>query len=88
METLMKERERYLAKMKEVVEDIREMNKQYEQLNEELETIKYDVAKEVIQRKIDEILWKINEYIMIWDDLNFRVEMLEKEIKKQGGEVV
>lgn len=88
METLMKERERYLAKMKEVVEDIREMNKQYKQLNEELETIKYDVTKEAIQRKIDEILWKINEYIMIWDDLNFRVEMLEKEIKKQGGEVV
>lgn len=87
METLMKERERYLAKMKGVVEDIREMNKQYEQLNEELETIKYDVTKEVIQRKIDEILWKINEYIMIWDDLNFRVDRIEKEIKKQGGEI-
>lgn len=87
METLMKERERYLAKMKGVVEDIREMNKQYEQLNEELETIKYDVTKKVIQRKIDEILWKINEYIMIWDDLNFRVDRIEKEIKKQGGEI-
>jgi len=84
---LVREKEQSLARMKEVEEDIKKLDEQQRQLEEELETVKYDATKEAIQNRIWKLMWKTNEYIMIWDDLRCRVDMLEKLLKEQNGEV-
>ena len=87
IDSLKREREKFLDGAKEEVKKIRVYHRQLRDLGMDLMGVHFDASKEALEEKMFEIMWKATDSIMTWDDMIQRAETLEDMIKEQGGEI-